>query len=87
VVVRRSPGVGATSVGTLDASQQARISSPRNGRRSRSSPQYPSCPATDRRKCRQVAQAVLERWQTQHLAVSAWGVPQCGQRHIGMSQW
>ena len=25
--------------------------------------------------------------QTQHLAVSAWGVPQCGQRHIGMRGW
>ena len=35
----------------------------------------------------QVPQAVLDRRQTQHLAVSAWGVPQCGQRHIGMPGW
>ena len=31
-------------------------------------------------------QAVEDRRQTQHLAVSAWGVPQCGQRHIGMAR-
>ena len=30
---------------------------------------------------------MLDRRQTQHLAVSAWGVPQCGQRHIGMAGW
>ena len=41
-------------------------------------------PATERRKCRQVPQAVEDRRQTQQRAVSAWGVPQCGQRHIGM---
>jgi hypothetical protein len=76
-----------SSASATDASQQARISSPRSGRRSRSRPQYPSWPATDRRKLRQVAQAVLDRRQTQHLAVSAWGVPQCGQRHIGMPGW
>ena len=34
---------------------------------------------------RQVAQLVLDRLQTQHRAVSAWGVPQWGQRHIGMA--
>jgi hypothetical protein len=33
-----------------------------------------------------VPQAVEERWHTQQRAVSAWGVPQCGQRHIGMAR-
>jgi hypothetical protein len=69
------------------ASQQGRISSPLSGRRWRSRPQYPSWPATARRKWRQAPQAVLDRWQTQQRAVSAWGVAQCGQRHIGMAGW
>jgi hypothetical protein len=30
---------------------------------------------------------VEERWQTQQRAVSACGVPQCGQRHNGMARW
>ena len=43
--------------------------------------------ATDARKWRQVPHEVLERRQTQQRAVSAWGVPQCGQRHIAMRGW
>ena len=46
-----------------------------------------SVPATDRRKCRQVKQLVEDRLQTQHREVSAWGVAQCGHRHIGMPGW
>jgi hypothetical protein len=41
----------------------------------------------ERRKWRQVAQLVEERLQTQHRAVSGWGVEQCGQRHNGMAGW
>ena len=84
--LRGIPAAGASGTSGR-ASQQGRISSPRSGRRSRSSPQKPTWAATDRRKLRQEAQAVLERRQTQHRAVSAWGVPQCGQRHIGMPGW
>jgi hypothetical protein len=69
------------------ASQQPRCSVPSSGRRWRSSPQYPICAATERRKCRQVEQVVEDRRQTQHRAVSAWGVPQWGHRHIGMDRW
>jgi hypothetical protein len=35
---------------------------------------------------RQVPQEVEDRRHTQHRAVSAWGVPQCGHRHIGMGR-
>jgi hypothetical protein len=53
----------------------------------RSRPQYPSWAATDRRKCLQVEQAVVDRWQTQHLDASAWGVEQWGQRHMAIDRW
>src|SRR5438093_8595495 len=41
--------------------------------------------ATACRKWRQVAQLVLERRHTQQRAVSACGVPQCGQRHVAVT--
>lgn len=39
------------------------------------------------RKSAQLEQAMLERRHTQQRAPSAWGVPQCGQRHVGMAGW
>ena len=39
------------------------------------------------RKCRHVAQLVLDFWQTQQRAASACGVLQCGQCQIGMARW
>jgi hypothetical protein len=44
----------------------------------------PSPLATERRKWRHVAQEVVDRWQTQHRAASAWGVAQWGHRHTTM---
>jgi hypothetical protein len=41
----------------------------------------PNPVATDLRKCRQEAQEVVDRWQTQQRAASAWGVAQWGHRH------
>jgi hypothetical protein len=70
-----------------ESSQQARISSPWSGARLRSRPQKPTPAATEPRKFRHVAQLVEDLWQTQQRAVSAWGVPQCGQRHSGMGRW
>ena len=80
-LVATGPGVRAAS----PASQHDRISPPSSAWRRRSRPQKPRFAATARRKFRQVPQAVEERRQTQHRAVSAWGVPQCGHRHIGMA--
>jgi hypothetical protein len=62
--------------------QQARSSSPRNGARRTSRPQYPSLPATERRNQRQVEHVVDERAQTQQRADSGCGVEQCGQRQV-----
>lgn len=36
----------------------------------------PKPAATPRLKWRHVAQVVVDRWQTQQRALSAWGVPQ-----------
>jgi hypothetical protein len=44
-------------------------------------------PAIDRLKWRQLAHETVERRQTQHTAVSAWGDPQWGQRHVAMSRF
>ncbi len=57
----RAAGISGVTAGTGLASQQDRISSPWSRRRCRSSAQYPSVAATERRKFRQVRQAVLER--------------------------
>ena len=56
--------------------QQARTSLPRSVTRFRSRPHIPSPAAMPRRKWRQVAHVVVDRWQTQQRALSAWGVPQ-----------
>jgi hypothetical protein len=69
------------------ASQQARISLPSSGSRRRSSPQKPSCAEIVWRKCRQVAQQVEDRRQTQQRDASGCGVSQWGHRHIGMAGW
>jgi hypothetical protein len=80
-----SPGGGW--VAERESSQHARISSPWSGARVRSSPQNPTPAATEPRKFWHVAQLVDDLWQTQQRAVSACGVPQCGQRHNDMGGW
>lgn len=52
-------------------SQHALCSVPSIGARPLSWAQYPRRPAIDFRKWRHEAQDVVERWQTQHLEVSA----------------
>lgn len=61
----------ASNSSAEDRSQHARCSVPSMGVRLLSLAQYPRRPAMDLRKWRQEEQEVVERWQTQHLDVSA----------------
>ena len=42
--------------------------------------------AIERRKWRQLAHEVVDRWQTQQRAASGWGVAQWGHRHTAMAR-
>jgi len=62
--------------------QQPRCSRPLRGLRLGSRAHQPTSAESELRKWRHVEQVVDDLWQTQHLAASACGAPQCGQCHI-----
>lgn len=68
---RAGEGSVASNFSAADRSQHARCSEPSIGARCLSWAQYPRRPAIDLQKWRHEAHEVVERWQTQHLEVSA----------------